>query len=728
MLNTINVKNVASFDSTGITLNNLSKINFIYGSNGSGKTTISNYLIGESPDKYKNCNLVWDGNQPLDTLVYNKTFREKNFGKSTIEGVFTLGQSTTEELAIIDKKKEELEKLRLDGISKKSSLDTLEAQIIECENLYKEKFWSAYFKKYETKFRIAFTGSAQKESFKARLLKQQAQDNISIEDLEKRADIVFIDAPSPVDVPSLLNLPTCLSDGSIWQRKVIGKQDIDIAKLITTLGLDDWLHQGLKYVHGNTCPFCQQETITENFRLKISEYFDDTYKKSMTELNGAANDYRASLNHVNQYLSDMEMRLSRNTVAKIDIESFRIASSAVISLLSSNMELILNKLKEPSLAIDIHPFDKEWSMVTSLIKQAMDRCIEHNQIVAQYGSERTKLIHDVWGFIAQQAKEEISEYRTALNGKTKGRDNVARILAEKREEYAVLNSEIKQLVSQTTSVQPAVDEINAVLRGCGFNSFEIIPAQSVPNHYQINRPDGSLAEPTLSEGEVSFITLLYFLQLAKGGKSATNVSSPRILVIDDPISSLDSGILFVVSTLIKSLIKSIKAGTGDIRQLILLTHNVYFHKEVSFIDGRTKSLADVNYWIIRKGERFSSAIHYGIHNPISTSYELLWREYKETPDTSAITLQNIMRRIIENYFKILGKYGDDDLIAKFTTHEDREVCRSLVAWINDGSHCIPDDLFIQAHGAEIDVYKRVFKEIFKLTEHEAHYEMMTREV
>ena len=42
------------------------------------------------------------------------------------------------------------------------------------------------------------------------------------------------------------------------------------------------------------------------------------------------------------------------------------------------------------------------------------------------------------------------------------------------------------------------------------------------------------------------------------------------------------GVLFVVSTLIKDIIKNIKADIGNVRQLILLTHNVYFHKEVSF--------------------------------------------------------------------------------------------------------------------------------------------------
>ena len=47
-------------------------------------------------------------------------------------------------------------------------------------------------------------------------------------------------------------------------------------------------------------------------------------------------------------------------------------------------------------------------------------------------------------------------------------------------------------------------------------------------------------------------------------------------------------VLYVVSILIKRVLKEIRENKGDILQVILLTHNVFFHKEVSFIDGRTK--------------------------------------------------------------------------------------------------------------------------------------------
>jgi len=261
------------------------------------------------------------------------------------------------------------------------------------------------------------------------------------------------------------------------------------------------------------------------------------------------------------------------------------------------------------------------------------------------------------------------------------------------------------------------------LKSYGFLNFEIVPAKE-EGFYQIQREDGSIAETTLSEGEITFITFLYYLQLTKGGLTKDEVNNERILVIDDPISSLDSNVLFVVSTLIKDIIQNIKSDNGNIKQLILLTHNVYFHKEVSFIDGRTKVCNKTNFWILRTNDKVTGLQSFEMENPIQSSYGLLWQELKSEETKSNLTIQNIMRRIIENYFKLLGKYGDDKLIQKFESKEEQEICKSLISWINDGSHSINDDLYIELQDRTIEIYKKVFKDIFKLTNHEGHYNMM----
>ena len=61
--------------------------------------------------------------------------------------------------------------------------------------------------------------------------------------------------------------------------------------------------------------------------------------------------------------------------------------------------------------------------------------------------------------------------------------------------------------------------------------------------------------------------------------------------------------------------------------------------------------------------------------------EKMDKELKEKDHNSNTTIQNTMRRIIENYFKILGKLKDDDLIMKFTSKEEQEIYNELKALV-----------------------------------------------
>ena len=288
-------------------------------------------------------------------------------------------------------------------------------------------------------------------------------------------------------------------------------------------------------------------------------------------------------------------------------------------------------------------------------------------------------------------------------------------------------NEIKELNKNVTSIQPTIDEINQTLKGYGFTNFKITQADK-PNHYSLTREHQSISvHRTLSEGEITFITFLYFIQLTKGSFAEDSVTTNRIVVIDDPISSLDSNILFVVSSIVKDLIDDIHQDKGNIKQIILLTHNIYFHKEIAYIDGREQNRSDVTYWILRRNSNRTNVKYYK-KNPIHNSYELLWNELKEVQCStdkllSNSTIQNIMRRIIETYFKLLGKYTDDSILNKFENPQEKIICKSLLYWINDGSHCIPDDLYIEQPEVT-ESYFNVFRKIFEKTQHIEHYNMM----
>lgn len=52
------------------------------------------------------------------------------------------------------------------------------------------------------------------------------------------------------------------------------------------------------------------------------------------------------------------------------------------------------------------------------------------------------------------------------------------------------------------------------------------------------------------------------------------------------------------------------------------------------------------------------------------------------------------------------------------------ICRSLISWINDGSHYISEDLYVEGNEEVVERYFDVFKKIFYIQDHRAHFNMM----
>ena len=93
------------------------------------------------------------------------------------------------------------------------------------------------------------------------------------------------------------------------------------------------------------------------------------------------------------------------------------------------------------------------------------------------------------------------------------------------------------------------------------------------------------------------------------------------------------------------------------------------------------------------------------------------------PERANLSIQNTLRRILENYFKILGGIEFDGLCAMFEGRE-KIICKSLCSWVHDGSHYSHDDLYVSIDDSMVDAYLKVFRAIFDKSNHSAHYRMM----
>ena len=407
-----------------------------------------------------------------------------------------------------------------------------------------------------------------------------------------------------------------------------------------------------------------------------------------------------------------------------DVEKFQSKSNLVDSKFRINIQRIEAKQREPSKPIKLESLEDILDAITQLVGDANDAIKKHNKVVSNLEKERAELKGQVWRYLLDhEIKVELVNFKQKKSNLKKAIDNLEQQIKKEEAKQQQKQLEIQLLEKNATSIQPTIDRINGFLESFGFTGFALAKS-SKDRFYKIQRSDGSDAKETLSEGERSFITFLYFYHLLKGSESENGIMSDRVVVFDDPVSSMDSDILFVVSTLIRDIFAEIKNGNSQIKQVFVLTHNVYFHKEVSFDSKRhgDNCLSNKTFWTVRKSNSVSTITRHQ-KNPIKTSYELLWSALK-VENRDNLLIQNTLRRIIEYYFRLLGRFNYDDILEKFGDGVDKQICGSLFAWINDGSHSAHDSLYVTIDDSQIDKYLDIFKRIFVVTDNIAHYNMM----
>lgn len=229
------------------------------------------------------------------------------------------------------------------------------------------------------------------------------------------------------------------------------------------------------------------------------------------------------------------------------------------------------------------------------------------------------------------------------------------------------------------------------------------------------------------------------------------------MVIDDPVSSMDSGAMFIVAAHIRELVSICQnnveyrhdTGRGNhVKQIIILSHNPYFYREVSYPNLNDYRYA--SYYLIKKTDNISG-VNLCVRNrqdapsqienytPVLNSYAALWHEYKEA--TTSITLLNVTRRILEHYFLQLCGYDSADLTTTLLKNNrekfihtdaqgqedltDYHLVTSMLTYISHHKSGLEDDTYLITEDHDPNQLRHIFQLIFTLMGQEQHYKMMS---
>ncbi|MGN1219415.1 MAG: AAA family ATPase [Candidatus Cryptobacteroides sp.] len=720
------MKNVASFDSNGATLGDLKKVNLIFGSNGSGKTTISNYLQcagkravsgDEIPEKYRDCSIGWRKEDlSSELVVYNRAFRESNIGATRIPGVFTVGNKAKENREKIDqlgtkiteknekiKELEEANAARHDSIAFGGALFLSHIGAIEeslkneVKNIYKEALKGLDRKPEERLDKIV--------SIYEKI--EKGETVLDEDNLNNHIAIAGTPDSNPIGTVSMPDLTPIASIESnlIWSKPIVGSGDIDFAGFINKMGLSDWVRLGVEALEKEPgkCPFCQQSIATVDLKHKFDEFFNESYKSDLQIVSSAIDAYADHLDGLADFLKSLADNQDYSTFkVKDDIDGLL---SDIQVHEKNNLRLMNDKVKSPSNKIELASGEELYNRVEDCINIINARIEDWNKNLADKKVIKRNLVDDVWKHVIAKP-----DYYAAIGNYVKERRTTEEEInkannkqLELQGELALLNEKLRDLNSQATDTSAAVERINKALEVAQVKGFRI-EAYDDSDTYHLVRPDSSEeAANTLSEGEETLISFLYYLQLLDGSLTAEGVGKNVIAVIDDPISSLDNHYFSIVSREIQNRIYDVGEKNCTIKQLIILTHNIQFYKSlcrapIAFL-GHDSNKEKTLYHIIK--DTYSQVTKIDKEDEIESEYNAIWRTFKNArnnifsnPDDEERTkdskyiINNTMRRIYESFFSITCGYRDNDIAKKFARQEDRDAVRNLIIWMNRGSHAV----------------------------------------
>lgn len=733
-------------------------INFFYGNNGTGKSTIAK-AIGDDEG------LAWHEGKSADdysVLVYNQEFVSANFqGYGHLKGVFTIGEENVEVQKLIDEKtnqKTDLDKLYTERTTERSRKEAQRGTLL---GTFQDNCWNKV-KTIREGFDSTQGGFKRKAQFTDKVLTIASPVEHDLATLEVLYETAFsADAQVYSEFQPLGGVIKLKGSpgNDLLGKPITSSNDSPFADFLKRVQVSDWVKQGHdRYTEAadGKCPYCQQE-LPDDFEEELAACFDAQYQQDINDLRQFREDYESDMYG---FIVLLKANLD-GAYPKLDTTEYSDKFAVFERTVEVNLQRIADKIKEPSSVQTLEDVKTVRQELNDIIEGFNKTIKETNDVVRAKAASQAQCKTQVWELIAFTLQDTIASYKASL---AKLEAEIKQLSDQIKTDYQTLQTletDINELNLKIVSVTYAINGINNLLRDSGFQGFFIREKRDVKNAYEIVRSDGRVAE-NLSEGERNFIAFLYFYFQVKGSTDSAELSKAKIVVIDDPVSSMDSSVLFIVSTLVREMIeicynnveyRETLVNGNFIKQIFILTHNVYFHREVTYNQLSRERYPWVSLFVVNKKGNISSIkpcvrsnpmIPSEIENfnPVQNTYAALWGEYKEVDTT--IPLLSVIRRILEYYFMQLCGYEGTNIRkevleknrAKFVEElEDGSqdltnfnLASSMLSYIsaasigvNDGQHYIEDNTDAQQ-------YRDVFKMIFVSLGQEQHYQhMMTSE-
>lgn len=739
MISKINLNKVASFKSQA-TLETDKALNLIYGLNGTGKSTLSDYLLKRTDEKFKDCSVVGlDENHEI--LVYNQTFIQENFFESeSLKGIFTLAKENKEAITKISNAQKEIEKIDGEKIKKNEELETKKASISKKFESAKNTIW---------RIKTDFSGGDRVLEFCLKghkgskdnlfnhiqgLTKPTIKPTKSIDDLKNEVQTIMGEnAQKYAYVPKITFSSSNIETEKIFDKQIVGNENSSVSELITKLGNSDWVKSGLKYLpeepfeENVDCPFCQEKTISNELIENIKNYFDASYEADIKSIKTFLEEYSQAIQQIPN-----KTIFEANPKFETFKQDFEIKFSAFNQLIKSNKKKIEEKAKNPSVPITLENSTNLLEEVNEVISKINASILEHNDKIDKKATVKTEIKKTFWQIMRWDYDQTISSYLSDKGTSKTKTDLLNTAIKDFDKTILEQKSIISEQQKQTVNIEKAIANINDGLIDLGITDFKIEDHEE--NLYKIVRGENKeRVFRSLSEGEKMIISFLYFLEMCRGKQDATETGKKKIIVIDDPISSLSHIYVFNIGRLIKNEFFGKKETKKDeetgekvniwkynYEQVFILTHSLYFFYEITETKHDARKETQKLFRLIKNndGSRFQKMKYEEIQN----DYQAYWYIIKDENQPPAL-IANCMRNVIEYFFNFVEKKDLNNFFRQEPLNTNR--FQSFYRYINRESHSLGQNIFDYKEFDYAD-FKDGFAELFKAAGYEEHHKKMMK--
>ena len=509
--------------------------NVIFGYNGRGKSSLALGIVeahNSSGEGEATCRL-FNRDYVKDTLLLKDE-------EETIKGVKVTFSENDADIA------EKIEKLK----AKKQNTTTLKENIALTKGALRKKIDSIHDKnKGNAKIKRKGSSLALEEVYEAYIedlkrareinpsdlyIKSFEADNINLENNKNKL--------ITIQMPQLKITKLCLEEKK--NLFTILKQRYSNIEELPSLDILQWLEKGIA-LHKDSeqkCLFCENSFNLDDVSKKVREYKENEKQKDISYLENIKNKLEHNLDTIKQ-----DQKFSSN-LSSINVNPEMIddvVSSEYVSDLQNLISNIKNKIKDMSKSYSIKDciskFEEEIEKISNTIEHNYSEKIKELDAALNNMEILTK------GKIALQLIE--NGFEDEIKGLKKEEVELNEIIKNNKE----IDKQIKELEEQQSEYIDFMEFLNCILENLGIH----IKLNLRNDNYYLQHTieECKLTVDDISEGEKNLLALLYFyFELYTDSEQTELKSDIDLIVIDDPISSLDDANKFYVLEIIKQIL------------------------------------------------------------------------------------------------------------------------------------------------------------------------------